>query len=63
MTNQEIKAICEEIVTAHPKKLKEYRDGNKEIFAAFIVSVFQKCRGLADPKAIVKELKLILTPT
>lgn len=63
MNDKELKALCEEIVNAHPKKTKEYHQGKTGILGMFVGTVFQKSRGLADPKKIIETLKLILTPT
>lgn len=62
MTDEELKALCQEIVDAHPKKLKEYYDGNTGIFGGFVGTIFQKSRGLADPQKVVNILKEILKP-
>jgi aspartyl-tRNA(Asn)/glutamyl-tRNA(Gln) amidotransferase subunit B len=51
-----LKVVIEEVISAFPDKVKEYRSGKKALFGMFMGEVMKKTQGKADPKVASKLL-------
>ncbi|NEP61426.1 MAG: Asp-tRNA(Asn)/Glu-tRNA(Gln) amidotransferase subunit GatB [Symploca sp. SIO2G7] len=47
---EELEAIIDEIIAAHPKELEQYRNGKTKLQGFFVGQVMKKTSGRADPK-------------
>ncbi|MGA0200468.1 MAG: Asp-tRNA(Asn)/Glu-tRNA(Gln) amidotransferase GatCAB subunit B, partial [Prochlorotrichaceae cyanobacterium] len=46
----QINAIIDELLTAHPKELEQYREGKTKLQGFFVGQLMKKTGGRADPK-------------
>ena len=52
-----IEAICDEVITANPEKVKEYQGGKEKLFGFFVGQVMKASKGSANPQAVNEVLK------
>ncbi|NET49905.1 MAG: Asp-tRNA(Asn)/Glu-tRNA(Gln) amidotransferase GatCAB subunit B, partial [Merismopedia sp. SIO2A8] len=46
----QLEAIIDEVISAHPKELEQYRNGKTKLQGFFVGQVMKKTSGRADPK-------------
>jgi len=46
-----LEAIVDQVLTAHPRELQQYREGKKKLKGFFVGQVMKQTNGRADPKA------------
>jgi aspartyl-tRNA(Asn)/glutamyl-tRNA(Gln) amidotransferase subunit B len=56
-STQELEAIVQDIVTAHPEQVAAYKGGKERLFGFFVGLAMQKTKGKGDPKMIQDLLK------
>jgi aspartyl-tRNA(Asn)/glutamyl-tRNA(Gln) amidotransferase subunit B len=49
--------IIDEVITANPKQLEQYRSGKTTVMNFFLGQVMKASRGQADPAAVTRLLK------
>jgi len=52
-----IEAICDEIITANPDKVEQYKGGKDKLFGFFVGQVMKASKGSANPQAVNEVLK------
>lgn len=52
-----LKDIINKVLSSHPEKFKEYKEGKDKLAKFFIGQVMKQAKGRADPKIITKYLK------
>ncbi len=55
-----LRAMCEELVAAHPKEVARYRAGKKGLMGWFVGQIMRQTRGKADPKEVQRILRELL---
>lgn len=53
----EIDAIVEQVLTANPQQLAQYREGKEALFGFFVGQVMKASKGKANPKVVNERLK------
>lgn len=56
-SSAELESIIQEIVTANPTQVAEYKGGKEKMFGFFVGQAMQKTKGKGDPKVIQELLK------
>ena len=52
-----IEAICDEIITANPDKVEQYKGGKDKLFGFFVGQVMKASKGSANPQSVNEVLK------
>jgi len=52
-----IEAMCDEIISANPQKVEQFRGGKEKLFGFFVGQVMKASKGTADPQAVNELLK------
>ena len=52
-----IEAICDEIITANPEKVEQFKGGKDKLFGFFVGQVMKASKGSANPQAVNEILK------
>ena len=52
-----IEAMCEEIISANPEKVEQYKGGKDKLFGFFVGQVMKASKGSANPQAVNETLK------
>jgi aspartyl-tRNA(Asn)/glutamyl-tRNA(Gln) amidotransferase subunit B len=50
LPSEQLEAIIDEVIAAHPKELEQYRNGKTKLQGFFVGQVMKKTSGRADPK-------------
>jgi aspartyl-tRNA(Asn)/glutamyl-tRNA(Gln) amidotransferase subunit B len=53
----EIDAIIEEVISANPQQLAQYREGKEALFGFFVGQIIKASKGKANPKVVNERLK------
>jgi aspartyl-tRNA(Asn)/glutamyl-tRNA(Gln) amidotransferase subunit B len=56
----ELRSVIEEVITANPKQLEQYRSGRDKVFGFFVGQVMKATQGKANPQLINDLLKKML---
>ncbi len=52
-----IEAMCDEIISANPEKVEQYKGGKEKLFGFFVGQVMKASKGSANPQAVNEVLK------
>src|SRR6202007_1251425 len=58
----EIDRVIDEVMTASPNQLEQYRGGKEALFGFFVGKVMKASRGKANPKIVNERLREKLKP-
>lgn len=56
-----LNALIEEVVTANPQQVAQYRSGKEKVFGFFVGQIMKKSRGQANPQQVNELLRARLT--
>ncbi|MEA3370518.1 MAG: Asp-tRNA(Asn)/Glu-tRNA(Gln) amidotransferase GatCAB subunit B, partial [Campylobacterota bacterium] len=56
-----IEAMCDEIISANPEKVEQFRGGKEKLFGFFVGQVMKASKGSANPQAVNEILKAKLS--
>ena len=54
---QKISAVIDEILTANPRQIEQYKAGKQQLFGFFVGNVLKRFQGKANPDIVNKILK------
>ena len=55
-----IESMCDEIISANPDKVEQYKGGKEKLFGFFVGQVMKASKGSASPQAVNEMLKIKL---
>ncbi|WP_321777993.1 Asp-tRNA(Asn)/Glu-tRNA(Gln) amidotransferase subunit GatB [Sulfurimonas sp.] len=55
-----IESMCDEIISANPEKVEQYKGGKEKLFGFFVGQVMKASKGTANPQAVNEILKVKL---